>query len=161
MHEKQGHFDNIKQEAIEKAKAGGVSDPKELDRIGEKAKMAKIEKVGAASERRYLRYIKEYKRVRVRVENTLKCALEDAYDGIDFWEEYDPALKLVDLPVQIKSGKGDVEAFRKDPRYLKRDGIFLVFNCGPSVTQEDFDLQHSREIARVREILESHHIHFV
>lgn len=156
MHEKPGHFDNVKSDAISQAKVDGVSDPKELEKIGNEAKKAAIEKVGQASEKRYERYIKQYKRVR-----TNKASPDEDRRGIDYWETYHETLQLIDMPVQIKSGWKDVEAFRQDPRYVERDGIFLVFNVGPSITQEMFDEQHSKEIARVRKLLDEHKIHFV
>ncbi len=157
MREKPGHFNSVRDEAIFEAIGKGVSDPTELKRIGERAKIEAIERVGIESEERYVEYMRKYRRIKVRD----ATPYEDVYDGIDKWETYDKSLKLPDLPVQIKSGWTDSEEFRKDPRYKKRFGIFLVFNVGPSVTQNDFDKQHERELARIAGILKKRRIHFL
>ena len=148
-------FEDVKIAAISKAKDEGISDPRELEKIGEDAKRHEIYRIGIESEIRFQDYTAQLKHVRYTLDGTHE---EDIEKGIDFWITHENDMRLPDLPVQIKSSKGDAEAFRNDYRYLERDGMMFVFNTGPSVTFGNFKNQYDKEVARIRKLLVAHKI---
>lgn len=144
-------FEDIKLAAIQKAKEDGENDPVVLARVGEDAKRAEMFRIGRESEERFGMYVKSQRHFRYVLDGTHE---EDIVHQVDKWLGMEPGSKLPDeLPVQIKSSWKDVNAFKLSSKFRQRKGIFFVFNCGPSITQQDFDKQFKAESDRIRTIL--------
>jgi ribosomal protein L36 len=125
----------------------GAASSDQLEQAARKAESKSIEKVGDESEKKFLKYVKRTKNI-MFVQNAHPT--DDVYGGVDMWIRFNKEEQLPDLPVQVKSSFEDVDTFRENSNYIKRNGIEVVINCGPRISDEDFNRQFNNEIRRIR-----------
>jgi hypothetical protein len=125
----------------------GTASSEQLEQAAKKAESKSIETVGDNSEKRFFKYVS-------RLDGIFFVQTahphEDVYEAIDMWIRFKKNENLPDLPVQVKSSFEDVDTFRENPNYIKRNGIEIVINCGPRISDEDFNRQFNNEIRRIR-----------
>ena len=125
----------------------GMASFDELEQAAKKAESKSIEEIGDKSEKKFLKYAGRIDII-FAVQNAHPH--EDAYKAVDMWIRFKNIEGLPDLPVQVKSSFKNVDEFRENPNYLKRRGMEIVINCGPKVTEENFNQQFMSEIRRIK-----------
>jgi hypothetical protein len=133
----------------------------EIEEAKKRAEHEAIQRVGEKSERRFLYYSKNLKRIVERVRPG--SFDDDYYNSTDAWLKLSQKFNLPqELPVQVKSSYKDARIFKfgdpdtgREPNknFIKRNGVMIVVNCGPSVKQRDLKKQFLDEIRRIQGML--------